>query len=233
MIEARRQPCFTPTTTEWLEDWEPALTTWVHILVWNCGSMAIKVGLQPILCRIFQRRSRMIASNAFERSTKAMYMSGCCSLHFVASCWAKYIHSIVQRPRRNPHWDSGKTRSTCWSRRVSMIFASTLPATERWSKPRHFPHHVRSPICLYSRIMSAFCHCCWRYLADQQSRIKLRNHLRKAEPPYLMTLAGLLSGPAVLLSLRLRMTFATSSQIDRSSRFGMIGRVDMSSRKPD
>ena len=141
--------------------------------------------------------------------------------------------SIVLRPRRNPHWDSGKTRSTtCSRRRVSMILASTLPATERREMPRLLPHSARSPLCLYTRIMLAFFHCCGRHLADQQSRIKLCCLLCKAHPPYLMTSAGMLSGPAALLSMRLRMAFSTSSKDGGSSSFGMTDRVGRSSRKP-
>ena len=46
--------------------------------------------------------------------------------------------------------------------------ASTLPATERREMPRLFPHSVRSPFCLYIRIILAFCHCCERHLTGQQ-----------------------------------------------------------------
>ena len=74
-------------------------------------------------------------------------------------------------------------------------------------------------------------HCCGRHLADQQSRIKLCSLLCKAHPPYLMTSAGMLSGSAALLSLRLRMSFSTSSKDGGSSSFGMIGSVGRSSRK--
>ena len=112
-----------------------------------------------------------------------------------------------------------------------MILASTLPATERREMPRLLPHSARSPFCLYTRIMLAFFHCCGRHLADQQSRIKLCSLLCKAHPPYLMTLAGMLSGPAVLLSLRLRMAFSTSSKDGGSSSFVLIGSVGRSSRK--
>ena len=135
------------------------------------------------------------------------------------------------RPRRNPHQDSGKTRSTmCSRRRVSMILASTLPATERREMPRLLPHSARSPLCLYTRIMLAFFHCCGRHLADQQSRIKLCSLLCKEHPPYLMTSAGMLSGPDALLSLRLRMAFSTLSKDCGSSSLGMIGSVGRSSR---
>ena len=115
---------------------------------------------------------------------------------------------------------------------MSMILASTLPATERREMSRLLPHSTRSPFCLYTRIMLAFFHCCERHLADQQSRIKLCSFLCKAHPPYLMTSAGMLSGPAALLYLRLRMAFSTSSKDDGSSSFGMIGSVGRSSRKP-
>ena len=54
--------------------------------------------------------------------------------------------------------------------------------------------------------------CCGRHLADQQVRIKLCSLLRKIHPPYLMTSAGILLGPAVLLSLRLRLAVSTSSK---------------------
>ena len=64
---------------------------------------------------------------------------------------------------------------------------------------------------------------------DQQSKIKLSNLLCKAHPPYLMTSAGMLSGPAVL---RLRMAFSSSSKDCGSMSFGMIGRVGRSCRKP-
>ena len=148
---------------------------------------------------------------------------------FFCSCRATNILSIVLSPRRNPHWDSGKTRSTtCSRRRVSMILASTLPATER----RELPHSARSPFCWHARIMLAFFHCCVRHLADQQSMIKICSLLCKAHPPYLMTSAGMLSGPAALLSSWLRMAFSTSSKDGDSSCFGMIGGVGRSSRKP-
>ena len=55
--------------------------------------------------------------------------------------------------------------------------------------------------------------------------IKLCSLPCKAQSPYLMTSGGMLSGPAVLLSLSLRMALTTSSKDDGSSRFGMIGRV--------
>ena len=93
MIGARTQPCFTQTSTGKLEDWDPAMTTWAHIPVLNCCSMAIKVGGQPNVRRMFQRRSRLTVSNAFVRSTKAKYMSWCCSRHFSCSFLANlYVH---------------------------------------------------------------------------------------------------------------------------------------------
>ena len=49
--------------------------------------------------------------------------------------------------------------------------------------------------------------------------------LLKAQPPYLVTSAGMLFGPAALLSLRLRMAFSTSSKDGGSSSFGLIGSV--------
>ena len=61
--------------------------------------------------------------------------------------------------------------------------------------------------------------------------IKLCSLLCKAHPPYLLTSAGMLSGTAVLLSLRLIMAFSTSSKVGRSSSFGMIVSVGRSSRK--
>ena len=182
---------------------------------------------------MFQRRSRLTVSSAFDRSTKAMYKSWCCSRHSSCSFRATNIMSIVLRPRRNPHWYSGKTRSTTCSRsRLSMIFASTLPATERREMPRLLPHSVRSPFCLHTRIMLAFCHCCGRHLAEQQSRMKLCSLLCNAQPPYFLTSAGMLSGPAILSSLWLRMAFTTSSKDGGLSSFGMIGSVGRSSRKP-
>ena len=209
------------------------MTTWAHILVWNCCSMAIKVGGQPNLHRMFQRRFWLTVSKAFVRSMKVIHKSWCCSWHFFCSCRATNIISIVLRPCRNLHWDSGKTRSiTCSSRQVSTILASTLPATERREMQRLLPHSDRSPLCLYTRIMLAFFHCCGRHLADQQSRIKLCSLLCKAHPPYLMTSAGMLSGQAALLSLRLRMAYSSSSKDGGSSSFGMIGSVSRSSRKP-
>ena len=114
---------------------------------------------------------------------------------------------------------------------MSMILASTLPATERRELPRLLSHSARSAFCLYTRIMLASFHCCGSHLADQQSRIKLCSLLCKAHPPYLMASAGMLSGPAALLSLRLRMAFSTSSKDGWSSSFWMIGSVGRSSRK--
>ena len=113
-----------------------------------------------------------------------------------------------------------------------MILASTLPATERREMPQLLPHSAQSPFCLCTRIMLAFFHCCGRHLADQQSRIKLCSLLCKAHPPYLMTSAGMLSGQAALLSLRLRMAFSTSSKDGGSLSFGMNGNVGRSSRNP-
>ena len=78
--------------------------------------------------------------------------------------------------------------------------------------PQLLPHSARSPCCLHTRIMLAFFHFCGRHLADQQSRIKLCSLLCKAHPPYLMTSAGILSEPAALLSLSLRMAFSISSK---------------------
>ena len=100
--------------------------------------------------------------------------------------------------------------------------------------PRLLQHSfIRSPFCLCTRIMLAFFHCCVRHLADQQSGIKLCSLLCKAHPPYLMTSAGMLSGPAAFLSLRLRIAFSTSSKDCGSSRFWMIGSVGRSSRKSE
>ena len=113
-----------------------------------------------------------------------------------------------------------------------MILASTFAITERREMPRTLPHSARSPFCLHTRRMLEFFHCCGRHLADQQTRIKLCSLLHKANPPCLMTSAGMLSGPAVLLSLRLRMAYSTSSEDGGSSSFGMIGSVCRSSRKP-
>ena len=113
-----------------------------------------------------------------------------------------------------------------------MILASTLPATERREMPRLLPHSAPSPFCLYTRIMLAFFHCCGRHLADQHSRIKLCSLMCKAHPPYSMTSAGMLSGQAVLLSLRLSMAYYTLSKDGGTSSFGMIGSVGRSSRKP-
>ena len=61
--------------------------------------------------------------------------------------------------------------------------------------------------------------------------MKLCSLLCKAQPPYLMASGGMLSGPAALLSLSLRMTLSTSSKDGGSSSFGMIGSVGRSSRK--
>ena len=102
-----------------------------------------------------------------------------------------------------------------------MILASTLPDTVRREMPRLMPHSARSPFCLYTRIMLAFFHCCGRHLADQQQRKELCSFRCKAHPPYLNTSAGILSGPAALLSLRLRIAFSTSSKDGGSSSFGM------------
>ena len=64
MIGVRTQPCFSPTSTGKLEDLEPAIT-WAHMPVWNCCSMAIKVGGQPNLHRMFQGKSWLTVANAF------------------------------------------------------------------------------------------------------------------------------------------------------------------------
>ena len=111
-----------------------------------------------------------------------------------------------------------------------MILASTLPATGRRAMQRLLPNSARSPFCLHARITLAFFHCSGWQLADQQSRLKLCSLLCKAHPLYLMTSVGMLSGPAVLLSLRQRMAFSTSSYDGGSSCFGMVGSVGRSSR---
>ena len=82
------------------------------------------------------------------------------------------------------------------------------------------------------RIMLAFFHCCGRHLAGHLSRIKLCCLLCIAHPPISLTSAWILLGPAVLLSLKLRMAFYISSKDDGSSRFGMIVSGGRSSRKP-
>ena len=115
---------------------------------------------------------------------------------------------------------------------MSMILASTLPATERREMPRLLPHSARSPICLCIRIMLASFHCCGRHLADQQSRMKLCCLLCTAQLPYLMTSGGMLSGQAALLSLSLRISFSTSSNDGGSSCIGMVGSDGRASRKP-
>ena len=83
-----------------------------------------------------------------------------------------------------------------------MILSSTLPATERREISRLFPHSDLSPFFVHKMVMLAYFYCCGGHLEDQQSRIKLCSLLCKAHPPCLMTSAGMLSGPAVLLSLR-------------------------------
>ena len=115
---------------------------------------------------------------------------------------------------------------------MSIILASTLPATERREMPRLLLHSARSPFCLCKRIMLAFFHCCGRNLVDLHLRIKLCSLMCKTHSPCLMTSAGMLSGPAALFSLRLRMAFSILSKDGGSSSFGMIGSVGRSSRKP-
>ena len=136
-----------------------------------------------------------------------------------------------------PAWTRNETQARqdqprAWEDEWAWQLSSTLPATEIREKPRLLPDSARSPFCLHERIMLAFLHSCGRHLADQQSRIKLCSLLCKVHPPYLMTSAWMLSGPAALLSLRLRMAFSTSSKDGGSSSFGMIGSVGGSSRKP-
>ena len=53
----------------------------------------------------------------------------------------------------------------------------------------------------------------WVTLFDQPSRIKLCSILFREHPPYLITSAELLSGPAVLLSLRQRMASTSTSKM--------------------
>ena len=126
----------------------------------------------------------------------------------------------------------GKSRSTtCSRRRVSIALANTLPDTEGREMPRVLPLSAQSPFCLYARIMLAFFYCCGRQLAEQQTIIKLCSLLCKTHSPYLVTSAGMLSGPAALFSLRQRMAFFDSSKDGWSSSFGMIGSFGRSSRK--
>ena len=162
MIGAKTQPCFTPTSTGKLEDWDQAMTTWAHIPVWNCCSVAIKVGGQPNLSRMFKVKSWLTVSNAFVRWMKTMYKSWYCSRHFSYSCQATQKMSIVLRPCQKPHWDSSRTRSTTYFRWVSIILASILSATERREMPWLLPHSAQLPFCLYTRIILVFFHCCGR-----------------------------------------------------------------------
>ena len=62
--------------------------------------------------------------------------------------------------------------------------------------------------------------------------VKLCCLLCKSHHPYLMTSAGMLSGPAVFLSLRMRMALAASSKDGVSSSFEMISSIGRSSRRP-
>ena len=72
----------------------------------------------------------------------------------------------------------------------------------------------------------------WETLSGPAVKDKIMQPSVKTHPPYLMISAGMLSGPAVLLFLRLRMAFSTSTKDGGSSSFGMIGSVGRSSRKP-
>ena len=72
----------------------------------------------------------------------------------------------------------------------------------------------------------------WETFGGPAVKDKIMQPSVKAHPPYLMTSAGLLSGPAALLSLRQRMAFSTSSKDGGSSSFGMIGSDVRSSRMP-
>ena len=172
MIGVGTQPYFTPTSTEKLEDREPTMSSWAQILVWNRCCMTIKVGGQPNLRRMFQRMSLLTVSIVFVRSTKAIYKTWCWSRHISCSWRTTNIMSIVLRPRLQPNWDSGKTRSTmCSRRRVSIILASTFSATEIREMRRLLPQSALTPFCLYTRIMLAFLQCCWKHIADQHSGI--------------------------------------------------------------
>ena len=72
----------------------------------------------------------------------------------------------------------------------------------------------------------------WETFSGPSVKDKIMRLLCKAHLNDLMTSAGMLSGPAAFLSLRLRMALSTSSKDGGSSSFEMIGSVGRSSRMP-
>ena len=174
MIGARTQPCFTPTSTGKLDDREPAMTTCARMPVWNCCNMAIMVGEQPDLHRMFERWSRLTESNAFVRSAKAIYKSLFCSRHsflqlpgnkYHVKCAASTLEPALRFRQGKIYYVLEKTGEHDFSQHIACYREkgdATTVAT------------LCSAILLlaYKNNVGIF-PCCGGHLADQQLRIKL------------------------------------------------------------
>ena len=104
-VGARTQPCMTPLRISYGSEELPLNCTVLFVSVWKDSIMLCSLGGQPIFGRIFNMPSLLTRSNAFVRSTKAMYKGICCSLHFSCSCRREKTMYIVDRSARKPHCD--------------------------------------------------------------------------------------------------------------------------------
>ena len=128
--------------------------------------------------------------------------------------------------------DQLKTNKHKAREKVEHDFSSTLLATERMEIPRLLPHFVRSHTYLYTRIMFDVFHCCGRHLWDQHSLMILCSFLRKAQPPCLMTSAGMLSCWMFVVVETENGLYHFVKGWWVTKFFGMIGSFGRSSRKP-
>ena len=91
--------------------------------------MVKNFGGQPRRARIFHSPSRLTASKALVRSTKAAYRPMFCSLHLSCICLSMKIMSTVPLLDLNPHWLSGVfSCATVGMSPFSKTQAKTLPA---------------------------------------------------------------------------------------------------------
>ena len=135
-VGARTQPCVTPLRiSNGFEELSLNCTV-PFVSVWKDSIMLCSLGWQPIFGRTLNRMSLLTRSNAFVRSRKAMYQGICCSLHFSCSCRREKTMSIVDRPARKPHCDSGQIRSASFWRPISMTRTNIVPTMLSREMPR-------------------------------------------------------------------------------------------------
>ena len=140
-VGASTQPCFTPLDTVKVLEKAPWSRTCACITLVEWLTTLTNFYGHRSFANMVQSPSRFTVSKAFVRSTKTTYRSWCCSRHFSWSWHAVKTMSAVPRPKRKPHWLSGKTLSrllgqpveqdsaqnfTCWCQQGNASVVVTL-----------------------------------------------------------------------------------------------------------